>query len=81
MIYNQEMRTIITLTKEQVKFLKNLQSREKGKVSRAELIRRALDFYSKSIKTNIPKNEVFGLWKKRKVDALKYEDQLRDEWQ
>ena len=72
------MRTIITLSDNHVKLLGELCGTEK--VSRAELIRKAIDAYVE--KKRLAKNsvDVFGLWKKRKIDALEYENNIRNEW-
>ena len=72
------MRTIITLSKDHLTSLQELCNDEK--ISRAELIRRAISLYIEK-KYSLKKSpDVFGLWKKRKINSLKYEDSLRHEW-
>ncbi|AWK40187.1 CopG family transcriptional regulator [Photorhabdus laumondii subsp. laumondii] len=47
--------------------------------SRATQSRRAVDTY---LDANIPEqnNSVFGLWGDKKLDGLKYQGKLREEW-
>ena len=49
------------------------------KASRAEIIRRAVGSYILA-KQSGKGRSAFGLWKKKKVNALKYEAILRTEW-
>jgi len=71
------MRTIVELPDEQVAALRDLCAREKA--SRAEIIRRAVGQY---VRSNQPGGDkgAFGLWKKKKLNALDYEARLRAEW-
>ena len=71
------MRTIIELPDDQIQALGDICLQEK--VSRAEIIRRAVDSYIQK-KQSGKGRSAFGLWKKKKVDALKYESRLRAEW-
>jgi hypothetical protein len=75
--YDDVMRTIIELPDEQLDALSNICAQEN--ISRAEIIRRAVGNY---LQANQPGKgrSAFGLWKKKKVDALKYESKLRAEW-
>lgn len=76
------MRTIIDLTDEQLARLEEVADREG--ISRAEAIRRAVDAaYAGAAAGNsrAAREAAFGLWKGRKVDALRYVDKLRDEWE
>lgn len=71
------MRTIIDLKDQQVAELKEL-----GKVtnlSRAELIRRAVNDYLSRMKSK-PAKDAFGLWQDKNIDALKHQTRLREEW-
>ncbi len=77
MIYDVTMRTIIDITDEQALALAILCEQEK--LSRAEVIRRAISMYVQAHPTPV-KDEAFGLWKKKKRDALAYQEQLRGEW-
>ncbi len=47
------------------------------KVSRAEIMRRALREYANN---NAPKSEGFGLWGGSQIDGLELQQRLRDEW-
>lgn len=75
--HDDVMRTIIELPDDQLEALGNLCVLEN--VSRAEMIRRAVGNYLQANQTGKGKN-AFGLWKKKKVNALKYEAKLRAEW-
>lgn len=75
--YDDAMRTIIELPDEQLEALGNLCVQEKA--SRAEIIRRAVGSYLNSKQAGKGRS-AFGLWKKKKVNALKYEAKLRAEW-
>lgn len=71
------MRTIIDIPQHILEELDDLAKR--GKISRAEAVRRAiLEFVKK--RTSRKPNAAFGIWKSKKIDALDYEDTLRDEW-
>ena len=51
------------------------------KLSRSELIRQAISlFVQERTNSRKSKDDVFGIWKKRKVDGLIYEQNLRKEW-
>jgi len=71
------MRTIVELPDEQLAALRDLCTQEK--TSRAEIIRRAVGQYLQSNQSGKAKN-AFGLWKKKKINALAYEARLRAEW-
>jgi metal-responsive CopG/Arc/MetJ family transcriptional regulator len=49
------------------------------KVSRAELIRRAVTGYLEQNRTGL--KDSFGIWKERGVDGMKYQERLRGEWE
>lgn len=55
-------------------------------ISRAELMRRALDAYVSTLKQKQDMAEqdaleaVRGLWKDRNIDGVEYQRQLREEW-
>lgn len=65
------------LPDEQLKALSDICTQEKA--SRAEIIRRAVGNYIQEKQAGKGQS-AFGLWKKKKVDALKYESRLRAEW-
>jgi len=71
------MRTIIDLQDKQIAALKELG--EKTRLSRAELIRRAVNDYLAKNK-NKPHSDAFGLWQNRDLDALEHQTKLRQEW-
>ena len=71
------MRTIIDLQDQQIRELAILC--QQTRLSRAELIRRAVDEY---LQHHTPDRDetAFGLWKNRGEDGLKYQQRLREEW-
>lgn len=70
------MRILIDLPPEHIDNLATLCAMQK--ISRAELIRRAVSQY---LETNQPKPvNAFGLWKERKIDGLVWQEQVRSEW-
>jgi len=71
------MRTLVDLGDTQIKALDELSKREKR--SRAALIRQAIDDYLAKQHSK-PESNAFGLWGKRKVDGLAYQDKVRREW-
>jgi metal-responsive CopG/Arc/MetJ family transcriptional regulator len=72
------MRTIIDIPAATLKEIDGLATSEK--VSRAEVIRRAMTEYVQ--KRARPKKDAgFGIWKTRRIDALAHEDELRREWE
>lgn len=77
-LYDDAVRTIIELPEEQLAALAAISSREK--TSRAEIIRRAVGNYLREEQSGKGRS-AFGLWKKKKIDALKYESRLRAEWE
>jgi metal-responsive CopG/Arc/MetJ family transcriptional regulator len=70
------MRALIDIPDDQVEALAEMAKNEK--VSRAELIRRAIADLVAS-RTAISKSAAFGLWG-AKEDGLAYEDRIRSEW-
>ena len=73
------MRTLIDLPENTIQALRRLSSKEK--VSRAEVIRRAIARYLEEHPQVEAGVDVFGLWKSRKINSLKYQDELRSEWE
>ena len=70
------MRILTDLAETQLRSLNEIAKREN--LSRAALIRQAVDDY---LAKRIPQAETaFGLWGKRKVDGLEYQQRIRDEW-
>lgn len=71
------MRTIVDLPDNQIDALSVLG--KKAKLSRAELLRRAVAEY---LRRHQPEQNdaSFGLWKERGEDALALQNQLRSEW-
>jgi metal-responsive CopG/Arc/MetJ family transcriptional regulator len=71
------MRTLIDVGDSQLRDLDALSKEEKR--SRAALIREAIDdFLARRRKTH--EGDAFGLWGKRKVDGLAYQEKVRREW-
>ncbi len=75
--HDDAMRTIVELPDEQLEALGKICSQEKA--SRAEIIRRAVGSYLLGKQAGRGRS-AFGLWKKKKVSALRYESRLRAEW-
>ena len=71
------MRTLVDLTDRQVAALDELSKREQR--SRAALIREAIDDYLAKRRSE-QQSDAFGLWGKRKVDGLTYQEKVRSEW-
>lgn len=71
------MRTIIDLKEQQLDALKELSA--KTRLSRAELIRRAVNDYLDKMKPR-DDGDAFGLWKHKATDGLVYQESLRREW-
>jgi len=71
------MRTIVDLPDKQIEALKRMS--ESSHLSRAELVRRAIDEY---LARHLPTQDdgAFGLWNKRKTDGVTYQERARDEW-
>jgi predicted transcriptional regulator len=71
------MRTVIDLPDDQIAPLKQLA--DALKVSRAELIRRAVADYLRRFEA--PTDDVaFGIWKQHGEDGLAYQTRMRSEW-
>ena len=71
------MRTLVDLGDSQVQALDELSKKEKR--SRAALIRQAIDDYLAK-RSREQEGDAFGLWGKRKVDGLVYQEKARSEW-
>ena len=71
------MRTVIDLPDDQIPPLKDLA--DALKVSRAELIRRAVADYLQRFETP-PDDTAFGIWKEGGEDGLVYQARRRSEW-
>ena len=72
------MRTIVDLPDEQIEALKRIA--EHSKLSRAELIRRAVSQYLARHQP-VRDDSAFGIWKTRDEDGLKYQESVRTEWE
>ena len=70
------MRTLVDLPEDELEELSAL-SRSR-KVSRAELIRQAVSGFLAQNKAGL--EDSFGLWKRRGVDGVEYQEKLRSEW-
>jgi hypothetical protein len=73
----REMRTLVDLPDGALEQL-NVLSKAR-RVSRAELIRQAVAGYLEQNKAGL--EDSFGLWKKKAVDGVKYQERLRGEWE
>jgi metal-responsive CopG/Arc/MetJ family transcriptional regulator len=71
------MRTLVDLGDGQIRALDELSKRDKR--SRAALIRQAIDDYLAK-RHSRQEVDAFGLWGKRKVDGLAYQEKVRREW-
>jgi hypothetical protein len=71
------MRTLVDLGDTQLQALDELSRKEKR--SRAALIRQAIDDYLAK-RRDTQEGDAFGLWGKRKVDGLAYQEKVRGEW-
>ena len=71
------MRTLVDLGDAQLQALDELSRKENR--SRAALIRRAIDEYLAK-QHDKQEGDAFGLWGKRKVDGLAYQEKVRSEW-
>jgi len=71
------MRTIVDIPDDLLRAIDRLAERED--LSRAEAVRRAMAEYVARRAQSRP-DAAFGIWKSRRVDALDYQDSLRDEW-
>lgn len=78
-VYQKEklMRTLVDLPANDLEQLTTLS--HSRRVSRAELIRQAVSGFLAENKAGI--DDSFGLWKKRRVDGVEYQDRLRGEWE
>lgn len=75
------MRTLISLSPEVLKALKEICEREN--ISQAEAIRRAIETYVtfKRKEWFVQTEGAFGIWASRKIDAVQYVKKLRKEWE
>jgi metal-responsive CopG/Arc/MetJ family transcriptional regulator len=71
------MRALIDIDEKQIQELDKL-ARDK-KRSRASLIREAVADYLQA-RSSETVDDAFGLWGKRKVDGLAYQEKIRTEW-
>ncbi|TGN08361.1 ribbon-helix-helix protein, CopG family [Leptospira ilyithenensis] len=71
------MRTILEIPEEKISILDEISKEEN--VSRAELIRKAIDHYLLDF-PRIRREASFGIWKSQNLDSLQYERSIRDEW-
>ena len=71
------MRTLVDLGDAQLQALDDLSRKDKR--SRPELIRLAIDDYL-SKQRDRQEGDAFGLWSKRKVDGMAYQEKVRSNW-
>ena len=71
------MRTLVDVGAAQLQELDELSKQERR--SRAALIREAIDDFLAKRRCKY-EGDAFGLWGKRKVDGLVYQERVRSEW-
>ena len=71
------MRTLVDLGDSQVQALDELSKKDKR--SRASLIREAIDDFLAQRRSD-REGDAFGLWGKRKVEGLAFQEKARGEW-
>lgn len=71
------MRTIIDLRNDQLAELDAIRSIEH--ISRAEILRQAVDIYLRERKREAFRN-AFGAWRHKNLDGLEYTQKIREEW-
>ncbi|MCM2475955.1 ribbon-helix-helix protein, CopG family [Rhizobium sp. CG5] len=71
------MRTLVDIGDAEVKALDQIASEQK--VSRAALIRQAIDGFLK-VQARKTEGDAFGLWGDHAIDGLAYQEDLRREW-
>jgi hypothetical protein len=76
-IMEDAMRTLVDIPGDELEELNSL-SRSR-KVSRAELIRQAVAGFLAENRAGL--EDSFGIWKKRGMDGVKYQEKLRGEWE
>jgi metal-responsive CopG/Arc/MetJ family transcriptional regulator len=76
-IMEDVMRTLVDIPEDELEEL-NLLSRSR-KVSRAELIRQAVAGFLAENRAGL--EDSFGIWSKRGVDGVEYQEKLRGEWE
>ena len=76
-ITESAMRTLVDIPEDELEEL-NLLSRSR-KVSRAELIRQAVAGFLAENRAGL--EDSFGMWSKRGVDGVEYQEKLRSEWE
>ena len=76
-MWMKTMRTLVDLGNTQIQALDELSKKDKR--SRAALIRLAIDEYLAK-RHSKQEADAFGLWGKRKVDGLVYQEKVRSEW-
>lgn len=78
MISSQVVRTLVDIPQEWITLLDRETAVEK--VSRAELIRRAISGFLETRRKKKNIHAFFGIWKSRKTDGVAYQRKLRSEW-
>jgi metal-responsive CopG/Arc/MetJ family transcriptional regulator len=78
MIYDIFMRTIVDIPQNYIDIITTVCKQEN--ISRAEAVRRAILIYINAKKSSSASDKAFGIWKSKKINALKYEEKLREEW-
>jgi hypothetical protein len=71
------MKTLVDISAADIQGLERIAGRRK--TSRASVIREAIARYVAE-QARAQGSDAFGAWKKQKVDGLKHQRKLRDEW-
>jgi predicted transcriptional regulator len=71
------MRTLINMDENQIREIDRL-ARDQNR-SRASVVREAVSNYLLRQSTDA-REDAFGLWGRRKVDGLAYQEKMRGEW-
>jgi metal-responsive CopG/Arc/MetJ family transcriptional regulator len=72
------MRTVIEVPDQLIESLDRVSGTEQR--SRSALIREAIAEFLRK-KSGPAAEAAFGLWKQRKIDGVRYQKELRDEWE
>ncbi len=71
------MRTLVDIGDDHLKALDEIAATKN--VSRASLIREAVSAFLEHSSID-DRSQAFGLWGKRKIDGLAYQEEIRGEW-
>ena len=72
-------KTLIEFKDEQKQALEKIC--QQSHISRAEAVRRAVDYYASQIFQDNNLDSYYGLWQNYNIHSLTYQKKLRDEWE